>query len=75
VKVSPSIERGMSLINALMEVPEVIRPAMVSAIRDKLCKDHDTREFYLANPYRDLIVLFDKFPREELLAFLRRNNL
>jgi hypothetical protein len=74
-KLLPHVEAGKGLIDALMEIHEYFRPVMVSLIRSRLCKDRETREFYLANPYRELIVLLDKFPRLKLLAFLRRNNL
>lgn len=71
----PHLEAGKTLVDSFMAVPEVFRCVKVAQFRRALCLDKNTRQFFVANPYRELIVLADKFPRADLLAFVRRNNL
>jgi hypothetical protein len=58
-----------------MAIEENFRPVKVNQFRRALSKDCEFRQFYACHPYSQLIVLADKFPRADLLAFARRNHL
>ena len=70
-----SLRSGKSLIDSLMEFDWHIRPAKVSQIRHKLCRDKKTAYFYCNTSYPLLILRLNDFPPDELLAFIERNNL
>ena len=61
----PALERGLTLLEAFMTIDENFRPVKVNQFR----------RFYTCHPYSQLIVLADKFPCADLLAFARRNHL
>ena len=71
----PALERGLTLLEAFMTIDENFRPVKVNQFRRALSKDREFRRFYTCHPYSQLIVLADKFPCADLLAFARRNHL
>ena len=74
-RILPFLAAGSSLIDALCQIPENLRPAKVTQFRRVLSLDPFTRDFCACHRYHELILLADKFPHADLVSLARRNNL